>query len=188
MFARCLLLVLFFLFAGAACGDGPPPPAPPPCDQACKDGVALRAMRETLKLVYNLTLQGKPVGTYDLETPCPQGGKARISGTATSNAVQGATEVKLTYVLDGCNYLNKDSEPKENYSITVSGTIEQQGTIAVQPSATTALLMKSASITFTGSIYDPPEPYEAKECPLDVFQSGNRVAGKMCGRDVSFDF
>jgi hypothetical protein len=179
---------MLFAVLCLSCGDGPPPPAPPPCDQKCKDGIALRAMRETLKLVFNLTLQGKPVGTYELDTPCPQGGKAHISGTATSNAIQGATEVKLTYVLDRCNYLNKNEEPKENYSITVSGSVEQQGTIAVQPSATTALLMKSASITFTGSIYDPPEPYEANACPLDVFQSGNRVAGTMCGREVAFDF
>ena len=148
----------------------------------------LRAMRETLKLVFNLTLQGKPVGTYDLTTPCPQGGNARIFGDAKSNAVQGATEVKLTYVLDRCNYLSKDDDPKQNYDITVSGTIEQQGTIAVQPSATTALLMKSGSVTLEGSIYDPPSPYEVKECPLDIFQNGNHVAGKMCNRDVTFDF
>ena len=179
-----ILLVLVCL----SCSDGPTPAPPPACDEKCKDGIGLRGMRETLKLVFNLTLQGKPVGTYDLSTPCPRGGNARITGTASSNAVQGSTEVKLTYVLENCAYLQKDDDEKENYSVTVSGTVEQQGTLAVQPSSTTALLMKSNSITIAGSVYDPPDPYEAKECPLDIFQNGNRVAGTLCGREVGFDF
>ena len=35
----------------------------PPCDQLCQDSNALRAVREGMKLIYNLTLQGKPVGS-----------------------------------------------------------------------------------------------------------------------------
>lgn len=181
------LFALVLVALGSACGDGPKPPPPPPCDQQCKDGIALRALRETTKLVFNITLQGKPVGTYDVTTPCIRGGTARVSGTATSNAVQGATEVKLTYVFDRCAYLQKDDDPKQSYSMTISGTLEQQGTLAVQPTSTTALLMKSAAITLAGSIYDPAEPYEAKDCPLDLFQNGNRIAGTMCGREVGFD-
>ena len=187
MLARSLLMAIL-IATSCACGDGPAPPAPPPCDQTCKDGTALRALRETLKLVFNLTLQGKPVGSYDETVPCIRGGSARIFGSATSNAIQGSTEVELTYVLDQCAYVQKDDDEKENYSITVSGTVTQEGTLAVQPSSTTALLMKSDSITLTGSVYDPPDPYEAKECPLDIFQNGNRVAGTMCGREVGFDF
>src|SRR5262245_58145120 len=41
------------------------PPEPPPCDDACTDGIALRSVRETMKLVYNLTLQGNDVGEQD---------------------------------------------------------------------------------------------------------------------------
>lgn len=182
------LFALVLVALACACGDGPKPAPPPPCDQACKDGIALRALRETTKLVFNITLQGKPVGTYDVTTPCIRGGTARVSGTATSNAIQGATEVKLTYVFDKCAYLQKDDDAKQNYSMTISGTLDQQGTIAVQPTSTTALLMKSASITIVGSVYDPAEPYEVEDCPLDIFQNGNRVAGSMCGRDVGFDF
>jgi hypothetical protein len=180
--------LLILCVSCVSCGDGPTPAPPPPCDEKCKDGIALRAMRETLKLAFNLTLQGKPVGTYDVSTPCPRGGTVRIFGSATSNAVQGSTEVKLTYEIASCAYVQKDDDEKENYSITVSGTVTQEGTLAVQPSSTTALLMKSNSITLTGSVYDPPAPYEAKECPLDIFQNGNRVAGTMCGREVGFDF
>ena len=186
MLARSLLMAIL-IATSCACGDGPAPPAPPPCDQTCKDGTALRALRETLKLVFNLTLQGKPVGSYDETVPCIRGGSARIFGSATSNAIQGSTEVELTYVLDQCAYVQKDDDAEENYSMTIPGTLEQRGTLAVQPSATTALLIKSASITIEGSVYDPPEPYAETACPLDIFQNGDRVAGTMCGREVGVD-
>lgn len=185
--SRRSLFLSVVVALGCACGDGPTPAAPPPCDQECKDAIALRALRETAKLAFNITLQGKPVGTYDVTTPCIRGGSARISGTATSNALQGSTDVKLTYVFDRCAYLQKDDDAKDNYSTTISGTLEQQGTMAVQPTSTTALLMKSAAITVTGTVYDPAEPYEAKECPLDVVQNGNRIAGTMCAREVGLD-
>lgn len=184
LWSRAWMFVLPMLLS---CTDGPAPAAPPPCDDECKDEIGLRAVRETLKLVFNLTLQGKPVGTYDVSTPCPRGGSARIFGTATSNAVQGATEVKLTYEIQSCAYVQKDDDAKENYTVAISGTVTQEGTIAVQPSSTTALLMKSDSISIAGSVYDPPGPYEAKECPLDIFQNGNRVGGTLCGREVGFE-
>lgn len=187
MHARAPFAAVLIALA-AACGDGPKPPPPPPCDEACRDGIALRGLRETTKLVFNLTLQGKPVGTYDVTTPCIRGGTARVFGSATSNATQGSTEVALTYVFDRCAYLQKDDDAEENYDVTVTGTLEQSGTLAVQPTSTTALLMKSDAITLTGTVYDPPSSYEARACPLDVFQNGNRVAGTMCDRDVSFDF
>lgn len=184
MSVRPLLAALAAVALTGACSDGPKPEPPAPCDQKCKDAIAVRALRETTKLVFNLTLQGKPVGTYDVTTPCIRGGSARVSGSATSNAVQGATEVKLTYVFDRCAYLQKDDDAKQSYATTISGTLEQEGTIAVQPTSTTALLMKSHAITIEGTIYDPPEPYEAKACPLDVLQNGNRIGGTLCAREV----
>src|SRR5689334_14405646 len=96
------LLLLTLTACGSKVSD---PPPPPPCDEECKDEIALRALRETTKLAFNLTLQGKPVGEHDRSTPCPLGGTARVAGVATSNAVQGATEVKLVYVLAACGYL-----------------------------------------------------------------------------------
>src|SRR5262249_43464304 len=82
---RRSLSVGFCVIAVAAC-SGPKPAPAPPCDQACQDGAALRGMRETVKLVYNLKLQGKPVGMHDETTPCPGGGTAHVTGTAMSNA------------------------------------------------------------------------------------------------------
>ena len=192
MRASLLLLVslslLFSLpvFAGGCGSAATAPPAPPPCDDKCKDGVALKAIRETTKLAFNLTLQGKPVGTHDLTTPCPMGGAARVFGTASSNAVQGATEVKLTYVLVECKYLFKDDDAEDNYSMTISGVMTQEGIIAVQPSATSALVMKSETMKLAGTVYDPPLDYAA-ECPVEMGQNGNKLTGTICGRDAVTD-
>ncbi len=92
------------LAALPGCGDGASPPEPEPCDQQCLDTSAIRALRETIKLAFNLTLQGKPVGAHDVTVPCPFGGSIRVYGEAYSNPIQGATEVTLTYELAGCAY------------------------------------------------------------------------------------
>jgi hypothetical protein len=169
---------------GCGSGAGASPAPPPPCDQGCKDAGALRAMRDALKLIFNVTLQGKPVGAQDQTVPCPLGGTARVYGQATSNAVQGTTDVQLTYALDHCAYSQKDTDPAQTYSMTVSGTISETGTLAVQPSATTALELKSDAMTFAGTVYDPPIDYSASACPIVLGQNGNQLAGTICGRQA----
>ncbi|HEX6274954.1 MAG TPA: hypothetical protein VFZ53_18055 [Polyangiaceae bacterium] len=163
------------------------PPEPPPCDDACTDGIALRSLRETMKLVYNITLQGNPEGAQDESTPCPLGGSARIFGTATANPVHGATEVELTYELDDCRYVEIDDEPVETYAMMVDGVVTQSGVLAVQPTATTALLFQSDSVTLTGSVFDPPRPFLEEDCVLDVVQNGNDLSGLLCEREVGVD-
>lgn len=126
-----------------------------------------------MKLVFNLTFQGKDVGAHDFMVPCPLGGKARIFGTATSNATQGSTEINLTYELDGCTLLQRDEEPKENYRLVVGGTVRQTEILAVQPSATTALAISSGALTVNGTVYEPPVGFDAQACPLTLSQNGN---------------
>jgi len=163
-------------------------PVEPPCDARCEDGIAMLALRETLKLVYNITLQGKPVGEQDARTDCSFNGSAHVYGFATSNPVQGATEVDLTYELDYCAHAEFDEEPRENYQMGFLGVITQKGTLAVQPSATTALLMGSESISMLGTIHDPPRDYEAVGCALELGQSGNALSGTFCERTVGVDW
>ena len=181
---RRALFALAHLFL-VACQDEPP--EPPPCHADCEDGIALRSLRETMKLVYNITLQGNPEGEQDESTLCPLGGRARVFGTATSNPVQGATEVELTYELAGCRYLELDDEPEETYEMTIDGTVTQSGVMAVQPTATTALLMRSESVTLDGNVFDPPRPFHGESCALEVAQSGNDLSGLFCGREVGVD-
>lgn len=181
-----LLLLFEALSIVAACGSsgaGTTAPPPPPCDDECKDGIAILAIRETAKLAYNLTLQGKPVGDQDVRRSCPFGGTVHVFGNATSNAVQGATEVKLTYEFADCAYTRQDNDPKHSYEIRkLTGTMTQEGILAVQPSATSAITMRSESLTFEGTVYDPPIDYTAAACPVELGQSGNNLDGKICGR------
>ena len=167
---------------GTSAGNSPPPV--PPCDQACQDGIAVRSLREGMKLLYNLELQGKPVGPQDAMVPCPLGGTAHVFGTATSNAVQGATEVQLTYTLDHCRYSQTDTDPVQNYSVTIHGTVQQSGTIAVQPSATTALVITSDVLDVMGTVHEPALDYTATACKLALGQTGSKLSGELCGRKV----
>jgi hypothetical protein len=183
--ALCFTTALLAL-AASGCADEQAE-ASPPCEQKCQDKSAVRALRETMKLVYNITLQGNPVGPQDETTPCPLGGSAHVFGTATSNAKFGSTEVDLTYELQACHYLSRDEEPGENYDMTVTATVTQTGTLAVQPTATTALVMQSAAVTLSGNVYDPPIDYSADACAVELGQDGNQLSGTICGREVGLD-
>jgi hypothetical protein len=176
--SACVLVACGSNGSGAA-------PAPPPCDDTCKDGIAILALRETAKLAYNLTLQGQPVGDHDETRNCPFGGSVRVFGNATSNAIQGATNVKLTYVWNACSYMIKDSDPKRTYEVKLTGTITQEGILAVQPSASSAINMKSDAMTLEGTVYDPPIDYAATQCPIELGQDGNALSGKVCGRSAN---
>ena len=178
------------------CSNAGPSPAAPACDQACLDAVAVRAFRETLKQVYNGALQSKPVGAQDAVYKCtPLGGTAHVTGTATANPKLGTTTVNLTYVLDHCRYVAVDTDPTQNYDITLSGTTIETGIIAVQPGTTTALAFTSDAMTFSGNVYSPPVPYPAgapampdaaplpaAACSVQLAQNGNQLSGMVCGR------
>lgn len=168
----------------AACGGGASPAPPPPCDQSCQDATAVLGLRDAMKLVYNLTLQGKPVGAQDGMTPCPMGGSAHVFGQATSNASQGTTNVQLTYVFTQCAYMQHTGQPAQSFNTTLDGTIAEMGTLAVQPQTTTALEIMSDSVTITGTVYDPPIAYTATTCALVLAQDGNDLSGMLCGRTV----
>jgi hypothetical protein len=171
----------------AGCGDKTPPPSPP-CEQECRDGVALRALRESMKFAFNHTFQGEDAGTHDETTDRFIRGTARVFGDATSNTQLGTTRVELTYVFSEAAYYQKDNEPRENFVMVVDGTITQKGTLAVQPSSPTALVMRSDSITLVGKVYDPPIDYLETACPVELNQNGNRVSGLLCGRVAGFEF
>ena len=70
--------------------------------------------------------------------------------------------------------------------MTLEGELTQQGIIAVQPSSSSALVMRSERMKLAGTVYDPPAPYEA-ECPLELGQNGNKLTGKICGRAAETD-
>lgn len=66
--------------------------------------------------------------------------------------------------------------------MVVTGSVSQTGTLAVQPTATTALVMQSAAITLEGDVYDPPIGYSIAACAVEMGQDGNQLSGTLCGR------
>lgn len=190
--ARALLVLVVSVLA-AGCGAGSHPAPAPACDQACQDGVALRGLRTMIKFAFNLTVQGRTVGAQDATQDClPSNGdtgKAHVFGSASSNADQGSSFVDLDYDFQACAYpAAPDPSADQNFDITVAGLIREQGTLAVQPSSTSALLFHSDAVSITGTVYDPPIDYAASECVLDLNQDGNELAGTLCGRAAGFSF
>ncbi len=186
------------LAVGPGCGGaGGPSPSAPACDQTCLDQVAMRALRITLKEVFNGTVQSTAVGAKDFPSyGCFLGGTASVKGNVTSNASVGTTSVDLTYVLDGCHYISVDTDPTQNYDTILTGTVTEHGIIAVQPGNTTVLTIASDAMTFAGTVYSPPIPYQADgvqdaggpdaapagTCPVQLGQDGNQLSGTICGR------
>jgi hypothetical protein len=186
------------IMLGFGCNGAGPSPTSPPCDQSCQDSVALRGFRETLKQVFNGALQAQPVGPQDVTYTCaPLGGTAHITGTATSNADVGSTSVSLTYVFDRCRYIAQDTDPTQNYDLSVTGVVVESGTIAVQPGSTTSLAITSDAVVLAGSVYSPPISYATDGgvsltdagdagieggCAILVSQNGNQLSGTICGR------
>jgi hypothetical protein len=172
------------LLAALGCGgSGGAADAAAACSEACADAIAVRALRDAIKLVYNVTLQGKPTGAQDQSTPCPLGGSASVQGQATSNADQGVTSVTLTYVFAQCAFSQTDTDPNQTFVMTLTGTVTESGTIAVQPSSTTSLQFQSDAMTFSGTVYSPPIDV-AETCAVVLGQSGNDLSGTLCGRSA----
>lgn len=180
------IVMLLSLLATAACSDDAEDVAKT-CDAECRDESAVRSLREVIKVVYNLTLQANPIGEQDETTRCPLGGSARVRGVAVSLAEQGATELALLYELNECAYLQRDDEPEESYDVVISGQVTEQGILAVQPTATTALIFESESISLQGTVFDPPYEYSEPDCALRFGQDGNNFGGDWCGRQVAFE-
>jgi hypothetical protein len=186
MSQRTPIGLLLLLLAAPACSDDTASDAPP-CDDACRDETAARSLREIIKLVYNLALQGNVVGEQDETTRCPHGGNARVAGLASSNAEQGANELALGYELRDCAYQHQDDDAEESYDVVISGTVTEEGTLAVQPTATTALIFESEEISISGTVYDPPFDYAEPACALRLAQNGNHLSGSWCQREIGFD-
>jgi hypothetical protein len=178
--------------AGAAfslasgCGAGNAPAPPPPCEQDCQDNIALRALRESMRLAYNILLQGKPVGKQDQRAPCPLGvGTIHIFGNADSNDLLGTTTVDLTFDYQNCKTSRVHATPERNYTLVLTGAVTEKG-VLVMSTGTTALTIQSAAMTFQGTVHDPMLPYDQVDCEVTATQDGNNVSGSVCGRTAGF--
>jgi hypothetical protein len=181
--ARFVVFVGCWAALACGCAAGRAPAPPPECDQACKDGVALRSLRETMRYAYNFAIQAKPVGTQDQTVPCVPSGNVHIQGDGQSNAMLGTTTVNLTYAFASCMTFSKNTAPERNYTMTLNGVVTQRGTLAMG-GATTALVLAGMGIGLSGTVYDPSVAYDEVDCVLDTKQDANNVTGTLCGRPV----
>ena len=90
----------------------------------------------------------------------------------------------LTYALDHCATLRVDTDAARNYSLTFTGSVVEDGTLAVQATSTMALTFTSAALDCTGTVHTEPLDYAFSACPLTLAQDGNNLSGKLCGRTV----
>jgi len=186
--------VALALLVSSGCGAGPRPASAPPCDQACRDGVAVRGVRTAMKIAYNFAVATQPVGAQDKMAPCvsfdgTRGGSVHVFGNASVNATQGASIVSLSYDFEDCLYsAPPDATANQNFSLIMTGLVTEEGTLSVQPTATTALAIASDSLSVSGTVYDPPLDYAVSGCALSVIQDGNAVSGALCGRRAGFTF
>jgi len=179
-------LGLAFLVGSAAvtlgCGGGNRPAPPATCDQPCKDGVVLRALRVGMRFAYNFAIQSKPVGMQDEMVPCIPSGNVHIVGDAQSNAMLGTSELNLTYTFTDCvNPAPQNTTPERNYKLTMNGAVTENGTLAMG-GPTTSLTLIGTGMGFSGTVYDPPVDYVEMDCEVKANQDGNNMTGMVCGR------
>jgi hypothetical protein len=185
---RTLIALAACLALTNGCAGGKAPAPPPPCDQICKDNIALRSLRETMRFVYNQRLPGRPVGMQDASASCLMNGTVQIAGDAGSNPDQGATTVDLIFLFVGCFYQPaKSATHDRNYAMKLNGTVTESGTLSVQPTSTTSLVIRGDDFSFEGMVDDPAVEYRETGCAVDVAQNGNAVSGTLCGRPASFN-
>lgn len=181
---RLLILVPVFVSAWVAgCGSTSSETPATACDQACVDSLSIRAVRQTLRLIYNLKLQGGDVGEQDVSSPCPNGGSVHVTGTATSNAKQGTTEVDLAFDFTGCAVVATGTSA---FDLTIDGVVNESGVLPSSES-NTALLIDATQLTLRGTVSDPAIPVD-EICLLALSQSGALVSGTICDRPASFSF
>jgi hypothetical protein len=178
---RVTLAIVGAAFLSFGCG-GNAPAAPATCDQACQDGVALRALRVGMRAAYNFAIATKPVGMQDATAPCIPTGSVHIVGTAETNAMLGTSHVDLTYTFTDCrNPSPKSTTPDRNYDLTMNGAVNENGMLAMG-GPTTSLVFMGTGLTVTGTVYDPALKYDVMDCDLVANQDANNVNGFLCGR------
>jgi hypothetical protein len=190
---RALGVLLGAMSLATGCGASKAPEPPPACGRDCQDNIALRALRETTRFLYNRHLQGKPTGPQDVSAACPLGvGTIHIAGDAMSDASLGTTRVNLTYEFDKCATRAINATPERNYALLLSGTLVEHG-LLVMGTGTTAVDFTADMMSFVGTVYDPEQVYNEEppvdagpDCAVHASQNGNNVTGDVCGRPAGF--
>jgi hypothetical protein len=204
------------LYAMGCSGKQPAPSAP--CDQECRDAIALRALREAMRSAFtiNVAYKDRDNGLQDVEGRCSDTGvgSARIFGTAVSNTQQGMTKVDLAYEFLSCLVTSVEATPERNYDLSLKGTVTEVGALSALSTSPNALKIATlgasppdggadaggedagdeggadagafSTLSFNGTVYDPPVEYHENVCEILAMQNGNNVSGWICGRIAGY--
>lgn len=153
------------------------------CNQSCQDNVVGYALDETLWLLWNEQLAGRPSGNQDTTAICPLRGTAHITGT-TGVATNGINTANLTFELSDCSNSNS------SYSLSFSGTVTWNGTFS--STSANAISFRSNSLTLAGTVKRNDSPTVSETCAValtdtyDKSTPGQRgwLDGELCGRTV----
>ncbi|HEY8042433.1 MAG TPA: hypothetical protein VIF15_21675 [Polyangiaceae bacterium] len=145
------------------------------CDQTCLDSAAGFAVIDLVDALYNQSIAGKPSGVQNVNTPCPLGGTAVITGSDSVDTTHNLTSVNLQYAMTSCQVSANGTQ------LTVNGTIAEVGSF--DTSNNTSLNYSSTGATLLGSyagtaINDPA-------CVLHLEYNTSlkpQVTGVVCGR------
>lgn len=186
--ARAIALCMG-LFGICGCGSSSRQSAATPActGQACADGIALFAVRQAMKLVYNEALVGAAPDAQDAGAECLTG-SATVTGAARPDGDAGAVQVDLTYTFARCELLWKDTTLHRDCDVVLEGALSETGTLAVQSTSTTALAVTSDAFSIHGTVDDPPVSYDAPACALSFAQAGGQLSGTICGRAAVFTY
>lgn len=189
MTRACASVLALLSVVVAACVDttndanDPSPSTTSTCTQSCQDNVVGYALDETLWLLWNENLAGRPSGSQDIAAVCPLRGSARITGT-TGVATNGINTVKLTFELSDCSHSNT------SYSLSFSGTVTWSGTFSSDnPNAIT---FQSSALTIAGTIRRNDNPTISEICAVALTDTYDKYAseqrgwlnGELCRRPV----
>jgi hypothetical protein len=153
----------------------------PTCGQTCQDYLSGLAVADSIWLLYNQNVAGKPAGSVDQAGSCPLGGTVHVTGTTAVNA--GVNTVHLVFDLAHCH------NSASLYSLTFNGLVNVDGTFKGGADKFTAVTFSSATLALEGGLDFFDNPALDATCELAETQQGSgdteELNGRLCGREFS---
>jgi hypothetical protein len=143
------------------CGTRVPDAA---CDQSCQDNNVGYALDHAGWLLYNQDVAGMPSGALNKTASCPLGGTVAITGTVTV-ASNGVNATQLAFSLANCGV------SATSYSLTLTGTLQMNGTFTAN--AQNDITFSSSSLSIAGQLKILDNPTVNETCAMSMTDTWN---------------
>ncbi|MGB9599862.1 MAG: hypothetical protein ACP5QK_13085 [Myxococcota bacterium] len=177
-----LLLIVFVIGIGCSDITG----SDSTLNQEMIDRYTGYAIIDAVSQLYNINFAGRPVGSHNITTTCPQGGDVTITGNVGYAQNNDITTVDLTFNMTNCKS-SKHTENGVDTIFTLTGIITFKGSFnsSTNYNATTH---QSDSLKITGTIKVPN--YKIAEvdesCNFSASITNSTVSGSVCSRTFSY--